>query len=185
MSEAQAGFRKDYSTVDHTFTVHAVVSTHLKQNKKLQVGFVDFRKAFDTANRNVRWNVLLILVICDDMFNAVRAMHSSVLSCVRCVPTNTNYFSPMQGFKQGCLVSPVFFSFLMNGLASEMLLRGKHGIQKLPGETELSLLVFADDIALPSSTPVGLLNLLNILYEAANRLGLLVNLQKFVCWVGA
>ena len=38
--------------------------------------------------------------------------------------------------------------------------------------------MFADDIALLSSTPVGLQKQLNVLYEVANRLGLLVNLEK-------
>ena len=38
--------------------------------------------------------------------------------------------------------------------------------------------MFADDIAPLSSTPVGLQNQLNVLYEVANRLGLLVNLEK-------
>ena len=38
--------------------------------------------------------------------------------------------------------------------------------------------MFADDIALLSSTPIGLQNQLNVLYEVANRLGLLVNLEK-------
>ena len=59
LSEAQAGFRKDYSTVDHIFTLHAMVSKHLKKNKRLYAAFVDFRKAFDTVKRNVLWNVLL------------------------------------------------------------------------------------------------------------------------------
>ena len=68
LSEAQAGFRKDYSTVDHIFTLHAMVSKHLKKNKKLYVAFVDFRKAFDTVKRNVLWNVLLQLGIGGNMF---------------------------------------------------------------------------------------------------------------------
>ena len=178
LSEAQAGFRKDYSTVDHIFTLHAMVSKHLKKNKKLHVAFVDFRKAFDTVKRNVLWNVLLHLGIGGNMFNTLRAMYSSVLSCVRCNPRNTDYFNCMQGLKQGCLVSPVLFSFLINELASEIVLRGKHGIQLLPREIELFLLMFADDIALLSSTPVGLQNQLNVLYEVANRLGLLFNLEK-------
>ena len=76
------------------------------------------------------------------------------------------------------MVSPVLFSFLINELASEILLRGKHGIQLLPREIELFLLMFADDIALFSSTTVGLQNQLNVLYEIANRLGLLVNLKR-------
>ena len=84
----------------------------------------------------------------------------------------------MQGLKQGCLVSPVLYSFLINELASEIPLKGKHGTQLLPRETELFLLMFADDIALLSSTPVGLQNQLNVLYKTADRLGLLVNLEK-------
>ena len=48
----------------------------------------------------------------------------------------------------------------------------------LPGEIELFLLMFADDIALLSSTPVSLQNQLNVLCEAADRLGLLVNVEK-------
>ena len=48
----------------------------------------------------------------------------------------------------------------------------------LPRETELFLPMFADDIALLSSPPVGLQNQLNILYEVANKLGLLVNLAN-------
>ena len=178
LSEAQAGFRKDCSTVDHIFILHAVVCKHLKKNKKLYVAFVDFCKAFDTVKRNVLWNVLLKLYLCGNMFNTLRAMYSSVLSYVRCNPRNTDYFNCVQGLKQGCLVSPILFSFLINELASEILLRGKHGIQLLPREIELFLLMFADHVALFSSTPVGLQNLLNVLYEFAIILGLLVNLGK-------
>ena len=155
-----------------------MVSKHLKKNKKLYVAFVDFRKAFDTVKRNVLWNVLLQLGITGNTCNTPRAMYPSVLSCVRCNPRNTDYFNCMQGLKQGCLVSPVLFSYLINELVSEILLRGEHGIQLLPREIELFLLMFADDIALLSSTPVGLQNQLNVLCEVANRLGLLVNLEK-------
>ena len=147
LSEAQAGFRKDY----------AMVSEHLKKNKKLYGAFVDFRKAFDTVKRNFLWNVLLQLGIGGNMFNTLRAMYSSVVSCVRCSPRNTDYFNCMQGLKHCCLVSPVLF-FLINELASEILLRGKHGIQLLPREIELFLLMFANDIALLSCTPVRLQN---------------------------
>ena len=119
-SESQAGFRKDYSTAEHIFTFHAMVSKHPKKNKKPHAAFVDFRKAFGTAKRNVLWNVLLQLGIDGNMFNTIRAMYSSVLSCVRCNPRNTVIC--MQGLKQGCLVNPVLFSFLINELASEILL---------------------------------------------------------------
>ncbi|KAK7108905.1 hypothetical protein V1264_013044 [Littorina saxatilis] len=178
MSESQAGFRKGYTTVDHIFTLYAAVSKQLKQHKKLYVAFVDFQKAFDTVKRDVLWNVLLKIGIGGKMLQTLRAMYSNVLSCVRCNSDYTAFFECMHGLKQGCLASPILFSFLINELASEMILKGRHGIQLLPGEIELFIMMFADDIALLSVTPVGLQNQLNILHEVANRLGLKVNKEK-------
>ena len=47
-----------------------------------------------------------------------------------------------------------------------------------PGETELNLPMFTDDIVLFSSTQIGLQNQLNALYEVVNRLDLLANLGR-------
>ena len=47
-----------------------------------------------------------------------------------------------------------------------------------PEKMELFLLMFADDITLLLSTPVGVQNQLNVLYEGVNRLVLLGNLEK-------
>ena len=58
VTEEQAGFRRDYSTVDNGFVLKSVVHKHLNRNKKVYVAFVDFRKAFDTVNRLVLWNIL-------------------------------------------------------------------------------------------------------------------------------
>ena len=45
--EEQAGFRQDYSTTDHIFTLFAVIQKYLLHKKKLYVAFIDFKKAFD------------------------------------------------------------------------------------------------------------------------------------------
>ena len=48
----QAGFRAGYSTVDHIFYLYAMVQKYLLKHTKLHVTFVDFKKAFDSVNRN-------------------------------------------------------------------------------------------------------------------------------------
>jgi len=58
MIEEQAGFRAGYSTVDHIFSLYAMVQKHLLKHTKLYVAFVDFKKAFDSVNRNALWSVL-------------------------------------------------------------------------------------------------------------------------------
>jgi len=47
IGEEQAGFRRDYSTTDHIFTLFAVIQKYLLHKKKLYVAFIDFKKAFD------------------------------------------------------------------------------------------------------------------------------------------
>ena len=83
-----------------------------------------------------------------------------------------------QGLKQGCILSPILFSMLINELANEILEKGKRGVSLGPAEIELFLLLFADDLTLLSSTVIGLQNQLNVLQEATQRLGLTVNLHK-------
>ena len=82
------------------------------------------------------------------------------------------------GLKQGEVCSPVLFSLFINELAREIVQRGRHGIQLIPDLIEIFILLFADDVMLMSDSVCGLQNQLNILYETANRLGLVVNLDK-------
>ena len=70
------------------------------------------------------------------------------------------------------------FSFFINELAIEVSKTGKHGIQLIPGTTEIFLLLFADDVILLSNTIVGLQNQLDSLKREPDRLYLTVNLEK-------
>ena len=55
----QAGFEKNYSTIDHMFTLLALVQKQLSLNRKLYVAFIDFEKAFDAINGKLLLAVLL------------------------------------------------------------------------------------------------------------------------------
>ena len=72
------------------------------------------------------------------------------------------------GVKQGCLLSPLIFSLLISEVANFSRKNGKHGIQLIPGQDEIFLLLFADDIVLLSSTPTGLQNQINSLEKASS-----------------
>jgi hypothetical protein len=176
--EQQAGFRAGYSTIDHIFTLYALVQKYLQKNTKLYVAFVDFKKAFDTVNRNELWAVLRKSGVNGKLYRAIKGIYSSVLACVRDKCLCTDFFDCSRGVKQGCLLSPMLFSFFVNELAVEISQWGKHGIQLIPGSVEIFLLLFADDVILLSSTPTGLQNQLDVLKAEADRLRLTVNLDK-------
>ena len=51
ITECQAGFRKNYSTVDQIFNLYAIVQKCLiKKGQKLYMAFVDFKRGFDSVH---------------------------------------------------------------------------------------------------------------------------------------
>ena len=58
LSEEQAGFRRDRSTVQQILTLKLIAEKSLEIGNKAYNCFVDFQKASDTVKRNVIWVVL-------------------------------------------------------------------------------------------------------------------------------
>ena len=106
-------------------------------------------------------------------------MYDNLISCVRTANNEyTEFFSCPTGVRQGCVLSPTLFSLFINQLANDLDIHGIHGVNILPNVIELFILLFADDVALLSSTPRGLQAQLNILKECCDRLKMTVNKDK-------
>ena len=179
ISESQAGFRKGYSSVDHIFTLNAIVQKCLsKRGGKCYVAFVDFKKAFDLVQHDELFKALHSVRVSSKLILALKAMYSSMLSCVRNNCELTDFFECPVGVRQGCALSPTLFSVFINEIANYMQTSGRHGIQFLPGLLELYVLLFADDLSLLSFTPAGLRNQLQCLQTCCARLKLSVNIEK-------
>ena len=70
------------------------------------------------------------------------------------------------------------FSLLINELANEIVLKGKHGITLSPDILQILSMLFVDDVVLLSKTTVGLQQQLSVLRDTAKRLHLVVNFEK-------
>lgn len=179
ITETQAGFRKGYSTADHIFTLYAMTQKYLsKKGGKLYVAFVDLRRAFDSVQHSKLLETLQEIGLSEHFTNAIMSMYESVKASVKIYQDTTDEFDCEKGLKQGCILSPTLFSLFINKMASKMEEMGKHGVQLIPGLIELFILLFADDLALMSSTPQGLQNQLDILLETCKELGVEVNISK-------
>ena len=176
----QAGFRPDHSTIDHVFTLYAIAMKHVYGygRGKLYVAFVDFRKAFDSVDRDQLWKILYNIGLSTKFLNMLKAMYCNVQSCVRWNQELSDLFTCPIGVKQGAKESTSIFLTYINIVADYVRSHGKHGIQLLPGACEIFALLFADDIVLLSSTPTGLQNQLNSLEEISKNLNLKVNVDK-------
>ena len=180
INEEQAGFRRNYSTIDHIYTLHCMASNCLYGSKrsKLYAAFIDFQKAFDTINREKLWEILKKIGVSTKMINILKAIYLHVKAKIRQGYENSDEINCPLGLRQGCLLSPVLFSLLIAEVAYQVALGGRTGYQMIPGAQEIFSLLFADDIVLLSLTPAGLQTQLNNLKIAAENLGLIVNLNK-------
>ena len=176
----QAGFRRSHSTIDHIFTLHSMISNCLygRRRSKFYVCFVDFKKAFDTVKRDKLWEVLERHGVSNKMLEMIRAVYRKVTSVIRYGNELSRDINCPLGVRQGCLLSPLLFTLLITELAQGIAREGRHGYQFNPGAIELFTLLFADDIALTATTPAGLQTQINLLRRGAERLGLVVNLEK-------
>ena len=176
--ECQAGFKKDYSTVDHMFTLIAMIQKQFALNRKLYVAFIDFEKAFDSISRKLLWPILLKNGIKGRLYKCVRSMYENVKARIRCGAKFTDYIKCTRGVKQGDVCSPVLFSLFINDLALDIINNGRHGVSLSSDFVQLVILLFADDMILISETVIGLQTQLNSLFSAASRLQLKVNMNK-------
>ena len=92
--------------------------------------------------------------------------------------TSTNNSAvPLKGVKQGCLLSPLLFSLLINDVDNGF---GSGFVGAVTGTEELRVthMLYADDLTLTANDPVQLQKMLRRLESYAARKGLTVNVQK-------
>ena len=84
----------------------------------MYAAFIDFRKAFDSVKRETLWNVFQKNGINGKMLTMMKSIYNIVLSCVRCPYGKTFFFDCPNGVKQGCILSPILFSLLVQEITN-------------------------------------------------------------------
>ncbi len=126
--EAQAGFRKNMSTIDHIFVLHGLISHVINKGSKLYCAFVDFSKAFDYIVRENLWFKLIKIGIRGKIFNVIKSMYANIKSRVKFNNNLSEGFSCELGVRQGECLSPFLFAMYINDLEDEFYLKGFEGI---------------------------------------------------------
>ena len=109
-----------------------------RRGGKVYVAFIDYKKAFDTVDREKIWETLEKLKTSSKMVIMLKSMYSSVQACVRWGASLSEFFECSLGVKQECLFSPLIFSILISEVADSVRENGKHAIQLLPGLNKFS-----------------------------------------------
>ena len=181
-ADGQAGFCKGHRTVDHVYTLHALITQAKRSKSKLFCCFVDIKKALDSIPREHMWQVLAGLGLEGPLLQCLQSMYAQDSACVLTRDGCTEYFPCTAGVKQGCPASPLLFGLYLDALESYLKSQGS-GLHGAPDGPSLSgqvilLLLFADDLVLVSQSESGLQAELHALHAFCTNRGLTVNMAK-------
>jgi len=177
LDQNQAGFRANYSTSDHIFTLNGIIRRYCSAGKKVYCAFIDFSKAFDTVSRTALFYKLIQEGISSKFLTLTYSMYSNTKACIQGL--ESDFFKVMAGVQQGAVLSPTYFAFFLNDLNKELASKGG-GFVILNGHRIQSLL-YADDLILPAETQEGLMSSLAILYDYVQAWGLRIQCCKIQC----
>ena len=109
LSEEQAGFRKDRSTVHQILTLRQLAEKAKRQGKKIYNCFIDFQKAFDTIKHEVIWATLKSYGVETKMVNLLQKIYEKAQAAVQVGKENREWFVIDVGTRQGDPLSPLLF----------------------------------------------------------------------------
>jgi sorting nexin-29 len=177
-AQGQAGFRRGFQTVDNAFILqHMIDAAKATPKGKLYVCFVDFKKAFDSIDRNILLQRLQHLGMHGSMFATLKSMYTHVSCSVRMNGKLGPSFASRAGVKQGCPLSPVLFGLLIDAVEAYF---AKHlpGVGVHIAHALVQVLLYADDLALCASSADDLAAMLRVLENFCKEVSMEVNVAK-------
>jgi hypothetical protein len=176
LSEEQAGFRANRSTIDQIFTLRQLCEKHFEMRRDLFLGYIDFRKAFDSVWRQGLWRVLRYMGYPEKIVRILENLYEGTFSAVRTNGELSEWFETGVGVMQGCVLSPLLFNIFLELIICRSLADVEVGV--MIGGTIISNLRFADDIAATADTAQALQVIMESIAAEARRMGMKINTDK-------
>ena len=175
LSEEQAGFRQDRSTVHQILTLRLIAEKAKRHWKKIYNGFIDFQKAFDTIKHKVIWTVLKSYGIEEKMVTLLQKMYEQAQSAVRIGRHQGEWFRTNVGTRQDDPLPSLLFIVYLERVMNHVK-ENNCGIRL--GGMLVNNLRFADDISLIDEHHKSLQEQLEKTRAVAEQAGLTVNVEK-------
>ena len=194
--ESQSGFRSGRGTVDAIFSARQIQEKCVEQHVPLYQVFVDFKKAFDSVNRNALW-VVLGKVGCPPRFvDMLKQLHRNMIARVSCNGRLSDPVRVDNGVKQGDIVAPTLFSIYLAVMLSHAFHDCDKGIlmhfrttgrvfnlrrfsaQSKTFQVLVRELLYADDANLLAHSAEDMQQLIDLLSAGSTTFGLTISVDK-------
>ena len=168
LSPAQKGFISVPGCTEHNFTLQTVIADARRRRRNIAVAWLDLANAFGSLPHSALFDALEWTGLDRTAIDRIRELYTGTTTSVRTATGTTAPIPVEAGVLQGSPLSPILFN-----LAIEPMLRAaqKSAGYSLYGNS-VSVLAYADDVALIASDATDLQNALNEVSAAADRAGL-------------
>jgi Reverse transcriptase (RNA-dependent DNA polymerase) len=190
IGEYQAGFRPGRSCVEQIFNLKTIFKHKAIRNAPIVCTFVDFKKAYDSVDRQALFNILEELGLDSKTLQLIKETLTDTTSKVKFMGEISEPFIVKTGVRQGDGLSPLLFNLVLDKVIKEWEKELKNQalwkpirIGRPKDKIEISCLAFADDLAILADTEETATKQIEILKECADRVGLQISFQKteFFC----
>ena len=172
----QSGFTPGKSTIDRILALRIIVERHREFNRGLLAAYIDLKKAFDSVHRESLWEILRLRGIPTKIIELIASLYTGTESAVRCGGGISSFFPVNSGVRQGCVLAPTLFNTCMDWIMDRAVSQSQCGATL--GNTKVTDLDFADDVAILSESLETLVVALDAFCNEANPLGLKVSWTK-------
>ncbi|EYB97916.1 hypothetical protein Y032_0135g1887 [Ancylostoma ceylanicum] len=170
----QAGFRRNFSTIDHIHALNIIAEECNEFNIQLCAASVDFMKAFDSVELPMLWQALESFGVDTNMIKAVQLLYANCSVAIK-VGNQLVNFELQRGVRQGDSMLPILFTIVLQYALNSIDWQGE-GLRL--GNKILSYLAYVDDIVLLAQNGEDLQVITEKLHQATARVGLQINFMK-------
>ena len=175
MEEQQFGFTKGRRTTDSIYSLNFAIEYSNKKKIPLILTFIDYKKAFDSVNRNKLLDMLIKYKIHPSIIDIIINIYNGDKTNLKKGERETNEIEITSGIKQGCTGSTILF-LMVTYLIIETINSEYTGLKI--GDFKISSLFFADDGVILSTNRNEAENIINKLEEISEICGLKLNKEK-------
>ena len=173
--KTQTAFQKGLSCSDAIFSCQEAISKYIREGDSVYSCFYDLASAFDTVEYPVLLDHMWKCGIVGKCWRVIKNWYSNSSSCVRINGSTSRSFSINRGVKQGSVLSPFLFLFVMDPIL--LTLKNKFCGLNICG-LYLGAFCHADDVRTLASSKENCSSQISDVSDFAASRGLSLNVDK-------
>ena len=177
-SHLQFAFKEKSSTTMCTLALREVAAYYQEKGGKVLCTLLDASKAFDRLRYDKLFEILESRDLHPLTLRLLINLYEGQLTCARWLHENSDYFSSVNGIRQGGVASPILFTVYMDALIKRL---EASQVGCYVGREYYGILCYADDVTLLAPTGSALQELLDICETFGKEYDVVYNSKKSIC----